>query len=296
MKAVAGNYIIRTVSRALDLLEQFQKCDAELGITDLSNRLKLEKNNVFRLVVTLKAKNYLEMNDSTGKYRLGMQTRALGQVAASRFNFASQVRPFLNELKQQCNEACYFSVIQGEYTYYLDGVDTDLPVRVDQRVGSSRSVYCTAAGRVLLAFMDPKKRDELLSGVEIKRVTERTITDVVLLKMELDNVAQKGYAVDNQEHDTGVMEVAAPVMDSHGEIVGALSILGPEIRLAGSRLERELIPLVCLSASRLSAALGHDLTRKLHPEIRTTPPKPQRKARKIATKTVISGNLKSAEA
>ncbi|OGU15140.1 MAG: hypothetical protein A2076_15775 [Geobacteraceae bacterium GWC2_53_11] len=291
MKAAPGNYIIRTVSRALDLLEQFQKSDTELGITDLSNRLHLEKNNVFRLVVTLKAKNYIEMNASTGKYRLGMQTRALGHVATRQFHFENQARPFLNELKQQCNEACYFSVIQGDYTYYLDGVDTDLPVRVAQRAGGSRPVYCTAAGKVLLAFMNSQKRQELLSGLELKRVTDRTITDISLLNMELAAVAKKGHAVENQEHDAGVMEVAAPVFDSYGELVGALSILGPEIRLAGSRLERELIPLVCLSASRLSTALGYSLAGKVFPAISTPPPKPQRKVRKIPTKPASFNGL-----
>lgn len=293
MKAAPGNYIIRTVSRALDLLEQFQKSDTELGITDLSNRLNLEKNNVFRLVVTLKAKNYIEMNVSTGKYRLGMQTRALGHVATRQFNFENQARPFLNELKQLCNEACYFSVMQGEYTYYLDGVDTDLPVRVALRIGSSRPVYCTAAGKVLLAYMSPQKREELLSGLEMEAITDKTITDVSLLNKELVSIAQKGHAVENQEHDTGVMEVAAPVFDSYGELVGALSILGPEIRLAGSRLERELIPLVCLSASRLSAALGYNLTRKIAPAVNTLPPKQQRKARKSATKPDKFSELKA---
>lgn len=293
MKASAGNYIIRTVSRALDLLEQFQKCDTELGITDLSNRMKLEKNNVFRLVVTLKAKNYIEINDSTGKYRLGMQTRALGQVATRQFNFEDQARPFLNELKQLSSEACYLSVMQGGYTYYLDGVDTDLPVRVAQRVGSSRPLYCTAAGRVFLAFMEPQKRDELLAGLEMKAVTDRTITDAGRLKTELDNVARNGHAVDNQEHDPGVMEVAAPVLDSHGVIVGVLSMLGPEIRLAGSRLESELIPLVCLSASRLSEALGYNRIRLQLPETVTQPAKPPRKARKIAIKPAIFNELKT---
>src|SRR6185369_663212 len=106
MKTAAENYIIQTVSRALDLLEQFQEGDAELGITDLSNRMKLQKNNVFRLVVTLKAKNYIEINNLTGKYRLGIKTRTLGQVATRHINLADQARPFLNDLKQQCHEDC----------------------------------------------------------------------------------------------------------------------------------------------------------------------------------------------
>jgi len=255
MKAVAGNYIIQTVSRAMDLLEQFQEGNAELDIADLSNRMKLQKNNVFRLVATLKAKKYIEINYSTGKYRLGIKTRALGQVATRLMDFSNQARPFLDFLKQKCHETCHFSVIKDGCTYYLDGVESDLPVRVAERVGSSRPLYCTAAGRVHLAFLETKKQMELLSASEMKELTANTITDPGLLQKELNNVLQKGYAIDDQEHDAGVMEIAAPVFDSNGSIIGVLSILGPEMRLAGSRLKNELLPLLCQSAARLSAAL-----------------------------------------
>jgi IclR family KDG regulon transcriptional repressor len=292
MKAVTGNYIIQTVSRALDLLEQFQEGDAELGITDLSNRMKLQKNNVFRLVATLKAKDYIEMNSATGKYRLGMKTRALGQVATRHINIADQARPFLNDLKQQCHEACYFSVIKEGYTYYLDGVESDLPVRVAQRVGSSQPLYCTAAGRVQLAFMERQRQMDLLSDSEMKGLTPRTITDPDLLIKELTNVVQQGYAIDDQEHDAGVMEIAAPVYDSNGAIIGALSILGPEMRLAGPRLKSELIPLLCHSASRLSITLGHCQAKETGAEISLPAVKPKLKTRKLEMNPYLFGGLK----
>ena len=292
MKAVGGNYIIQTVSRALDLLEQFQGGDAELGITDLSNRMKLQKNNVFRLVVTLKAKDYIEMNSSTGKYRLGLKTRALGQVATRHINLADQARPFLNDLKQQCREACYFSVIKEGYTYYVDGVESDLPVRVAQRIGSSQPLYCTAAGRVQLAFMEPQRQQDLLAGSEMKGLTPRTITDPGLLRYELDRVVAQGYAVDDQEHDVGVMEIAAPVFDANGAIIGALSILGPEMRLAGPRLKSDLLPLLCHNASCLSIAFGHCRAKEKTVERSHQPVKPKRKPRKLEIKPYVLGGLK----
>jgi len=293
MKAVAGNYIIQTVSRALDLLEQFQESGAELGLADLSNRMKLQKNNVFRLIATLKAKDYIEINNSTGKYRLGMKTRALGQVATRQMDVVNQARPFLGEVKQQCHEACYFSVIKEGYTYYIDGVESDFPVRVAQRVGMSQPLYCTAAGRVQLAFMEPRKQMELLSSEELKGLTPRTITDPDLLLQELKKVAKQGYAVDDQEHDTGVMEIAAPVFDSNGAIIGALSILGPEMRLAGARLNNELLPLVRQSASRLSNVLGYIRTREKSIETGLPTPIPKRKTRSPETKPYVFGGLKS---
>jgi IclR family KDG regulon transcriptional repressor len=242
----------------------------------------------------LKAKNYIEMNNSTGKYRLGIKSRALGQLATRQINFTNHARPFLDDLKLQCHEACYFSIIKEGYTYYLDGVESDLPVRVAQRVGSSQLLYCTAAGRVQLAFMEPQKQMDLLSGSEMKGLTARTITDPDVLKNELDKVAQQGYAIDDQEHDAGVMEIAAPVFDSNGVILGALSILGPEMRLAGTRLKNELLPLLCQNASRLSIVLGHCRAKGKVIETSLQAPIPKRKTRKLETKTnpYVFGRLK----
>lgn len=293
MKAVTDKYIIQTVSRALDLLEQFQGGDAELGLTDLGSRMNLQKNNVFRLVATLKAKNYIELNNSTGKYRLGIMTRALGQVATRQIDFVSHALPFLNDLKQQCHETCYFSAIRDGYTHYFEGVESDLAVRVAHRVGCSRPLYCTAAGRVQLAFMDPQKQKNLLSASEMKSFTDRTITDLARLQTELEKVALQGFAIDDQEYDAGVMEIAAPVFDSNGAIIGAISIVGPEMRLSGSRLEKELISLACLSASRLSSALGHCRIKKVPADVSLQPPKPIRKTRTRAVKTYVFGGLKT---
>ena len=264
-----NTYIIQTVSRALDLLELFQESNAELGISDLSRRLKLQKNNVFRLVATLKARNYIEMNDSTGKYRLGLKTRVLGQAAIRQTDFMSHARPILYNLKKLCRETCYFSVIKDSYTYYLDGVESDLPVRAAHRIGSSRPLYCTAAGKVQLAFLRQEEMIHLVHGTELARFTPCTITDPEALQGELRTIAQQGYAIEDQEHDTGVMEIAVPVFDCNGTIVGALSISGPAMRMNSERLENELAPLLRREASRLSDSLGR---RRDQPECGCTAP------------------------
>lgn len=251
-----NNYIIQTVSHALDLLEQFQKGDTELGITDLSNRLNLQKNNVFRLIATLKSRHYIEVNSSTGKYRLGLKTRELGQAAIQQTNFLDQARPILRSLKEQSGETCYFSVIKDAHTYYLDGIETDLPVRVAHRIGSRRPLHCTAAGKVQLAYLPPDELHQYFSTQELARFTPRTTTTKAALQNELARIAVQGYAVEDQEHDNGVIEVAAPVFDGRGTIVGALSISGPSMRVTGSRMVHELVPLICREAARLSGKIG----------------------------------------
>jgi len=241
----------------------------------------------------LKSKKYIEINNSTGKYRLGTQARALGQLATQQLDLVNHARPFLNDLKQQCHETCYFSVNKDGYTYYLDGVESDLPVRVVQMVGTSRPLYCTAAGRVLLAFMEPQKQMGLLSDSATKGLTVSTITDIDMLKKELYKVEQQGYAIDDQEHETGVMEIAAPVFDANGAIIGALSISGPEMRLAGTRLENELLPLVCQTAARLSGLLGYCRSKEAFSENSLPAVKPELKTRKPEMKPYVFGGLKT---
>jgi DNA-binding IclR family transcriptional regulator len=233
------------------------------------------------------------MNSFTGKYRLGIKTRALGQVARRVIDYAHQARPFLLDLKQECHETCYFSVIKDGHTFYLESVESDLPVRVAQQAGSSRPLYCTAAGKVQLAFMEPQRQLDLLSGSELKPLTPRTITDPEMLKIELHKAAQNGYAIDDQEHDAGVMEIAAPVFDSDGAVIGALSILGPEMRLAGSRLENELLPLLCQGAARLSTVLGYRRTRGLITEPGLQPLKPKVLTKKPEADAYAFGGMRS---
>jgi DNA-binding IclR family transcriptional regulator len=160
---------------------------------------------------------------------------------------------------------------------------------VAQQVGSSRPLYCTAAGKVQLAFVEPQRQLDLLSGSELKSLTARTITDHERLKIELLTAAQNGYAIDDQEHDDGVMEIAAPVFDSDGAVIGALSILGPEMRLAGTRLENELLPLLCQGAARLSTVLGYRRTA----EPGLPPLKPKLKTKKPEAEAHAFGGIRS---
>jgi IclR family transcriptional regulator, KDG regulon repressor len=127
----------------------------------------------------------------------------------------------------------------------------------------------------------------------LKRFTDGKITDPEELKNELDKVSQQGYAIDNQEHDAGVMEIAAPVFDSNGSIIGSLSIVGPEMRLSASLIENELLPLLCHSAARLSTLLGYCRTEEAITGPGLQPSKPRINTRKPVTGPYGFGGLKT---
>ena len=251
-----SEYIIQAVDHALDLLEQFQGDVDELGVTELSKRLKLHKNNVFRLLATLESRNYIEQNRVTENYRLGLKTLELGQTFIKQMGLLRQSRPVLESLVRECNETTYVAILKESHIIYLDVVETDLTVRVVPRVGSRLPAYCTAAGKVQLAYMTEEELDNYLPTKELKAYTPATITDRDAFKAHLKKIAEQGYAIDNEEMDIGVCCVGAPIRDYTRRIIGAVSISGPSMRFSKERIEKELIPLVVKAGEDISTKLG----------------------------------------
>lgn len=257
MRKEKSSYIIQTVTHALDLLEEFSGDEAELGVTQLSSRLGLHKNNVFRLLATLESHNYIEQNRTTGNYRLGLKNLELGQTVIRQMGLLRQAKPALEKLTACCNETSYVALLQDSDVIYLDGVESALPVRVVSRVGKRFPAHCTAAGKVHLAFMAAEELAQRFRGRELPCSTAKTIKDFQELKRELQGVTEQRYAIDVEEQELGVCCIAAPIHDYTKRVVGALSISGPVSRFTAERLTGDLIPLLLLSAAEVSASLGY---------------------------------------
>jgi DNA-binding IclR family transcriptional regulator len=255
-KKEKSDYLIQSVSHALDLLEQFHDEVDELGVTELSKRLKLHKNNVFRLLATLESRGYIEQNKVTENYRLGLKTLELGQTFVKQMGLLRQSRPVLEAVVRECNETSYVAILKDFHIIYLDVVETDLTVRVVPRVGSRLPAYCTAAGKVQIAYMSEEDLEQYLPTKELKPLTPNTLTDRELLKKQLRQVVENGYAIDDEELDIGVRCVSAPIRDYTRRIIGAVSISGPSMRLSMERIDKELVPLVKRAAEEISTKLG----------------------------------------
>ena len=119
------NYVIQSVSHALDVLEQFSGDADELGVTELSKRLKLHKNNVFRLLATLEARGYIEQNKATENYRLGIRCLQIGQTYVNQMGLLRQARPIMESLVRKCRETVYLSLLRRGMVVPLQSVEAD---------------------------------------------------------------------------------------------------------------------------------------------------------------------------
>ena len=251
-----ANYVIQSVSHALDVLEQFSANVDEIGVTELSKRLKLHKNNVFRLLATLEARGYIEQNKATENYRLGLKCLQLGQIYVNQMGFVLQAKVTLHELARTANESCYVAVKKGPAIIPLDFVEPNNPVRVVSLIGRTLPLHCTAPGKVHLAFESGEALTQSLPE-RLERYTDKTIVDRELLLRHLKEISASGYAMDNGEFMEEVMSVAVPIHDYTRSLVGSLTIAGPAHRLTPQRIEKEIVPLIMNGGSQLSNRLGY---------------------------------------
>jgi len=260
MKRPRSDYVIQTVRNAFRLLEAFRDAE-QLGVTELSRKLGLHKNNVFRLLATLEEAGYVEQCSDSDRYRLDVRCLELGQAYAQTRGLIQLSRPVLEALARDCGESAHLGAIRDFEVVHLDGVQAGHLIQTGLRVGRSLPVHCTALGKVLVAcgppdFLDHFERERLRPGIELEASTPATIVDPDKLREHLHAVASQGFALDVEECERGLCCAAAPVYEASGRLAGALSVSAPSFRLGDGILENTTVPALVQAADQLSRQLG----------------------------------------
>jgi IclR family transcriptional regulator, KDG regulon repressor len=252
------NYVIQSVAHALDVLEQFFGDVDELGVTELSKRLKLHKNNVFRLLATLEARGYIEQNKATENYRLGIKCLLLGRRYIHHMGLVRQARPILQDLARKCRESAYVAILRRDGVVPLEAAEPqDRAVRITPPVGITLPLHCTAAGKAHLAF-DTEEQLRSTLPEHLKRFTESTIIDRTLLLEQLGGAARDGYAADYGEFLEEVNSVAVPIRDYTRSVVGSIAVAGPAYRIPKERIVTDLAPTLLEAGGEISRRLGYN--------------------------------------
>ncbi|HUK34179.1 MAG TPA: IclR family transcriptional regulator [Vicinamibacterales bacterium] len=255
MRREKSNYMIQAVSHALDVIEQFGADPEELGVTELSKRLKLHKNNVFRLLATLESRGYIEQNRNTENYRLGLRCLQLGQRYVRQIGLLEQARVVMEHVSRTCKETALLAVYRKEGMVPVEAVETQQPVRIVPTIGELLPLHCTAVGKAHLAFVAADERDAALPRT-LQKFTDKTITEKAALVKHLQDVAQKGFAVDNGEYVADVCAVAVPIRDHTRSVVACLAVSGPAYRFTGERTANGIAPAVVDAGKQISSRLG----------------------------------------
>lgn len=249
-----GRYRVQVLERALRLLDLLAQSDADLGPTELGERLGLHRSTTHRLLQVLEQHQLIRKSHVEGKYGLGMRLFELGSRVVSQSDLATRSQPILRRLVDAAGETAHVCVLNDVDMVSVANVEGPWTLRTPSTVGRRTPLYCTSVGKVLLAYLPKAEQQRLLERVTLSRRTKRTITTRTALDAELQVIRRRGFGMDNEEIEEGLRCVGAPVFNHRGEVTAAISVAGPVFRVTRQRL-----PAIARAVKSAGRDLSHDL-------------------------------------
>ncbi|MER3401412.1 MAG: IclR family transcriptional regulator, partial [Thermoflexus sp.] len=222
---------IRSVAKALQILEAFDAERRTLRVTDLAHHLGLPKSTVHGLLRTLCDHGFVQQLDAGRLYAPGPKLLHLATMVDRDALLVEAAGGPLRELAHTTEETAKLGVRVGLSVVVLHAVESPRVLHTRGDVGVAAPLYCTALGKALLAFLPPDEQERVLQAVPLRAYTPRTITGLGPLRQHLASVRARGYATDVQEHEPDVRCVGAPLLDLRGVPVAAVSVSGPAQRM-----------------------------------------------------------------
>ena len=247
---------IQSIERACAILEAIAAARDGITLAELSKRLGLHTSTAFHLVQTLVALGYVRQVRDTKRYRIGRPLFTLAAAALDEVEMVSLATPILEQLSAGTGESGHFGVWSGGSVVVMARTPGTGAFQMTSNLGLVRPAYCTALGKVLLAFLSDRELDRFFAATELRALSARTITDPLRLRRELEAIRRTGIAYDDGEFDPEVRCVAAPVRDFTGRVSGVIGVSGPVWRLSLQALQGKAA-LVGRAAAEMSASLGY---------------------------------------
>lgn len=216
------------IGNAFKLIELVVANQAEgLNFTDILNDSGLPRSSAHRLLKELCALNVLTFDPETKTYKGGFSLAALGAHVTSNFDIRQNSRSALKAMHDDLGYVVTLSICGEERGIYIDKIESqDFGIRLHSEVGKSFPLHCTAMGKVHLAYGDATLVDRVIN-TGLAAHTQQTITSPDVLKVELQQVREQGYAIDDEEISRGLTCIGAPILGLEGEVIAALSLTAP---------------------------------------------------------------------
>jgi IclR family pca regulon transcriptional regulator len=225
-----------------------------LTIADVSRRTGLSRAVARRFLLTLGELGYVASDNRN--FRLTPRVLDLGFTFLSTMRLPDVAQPVMEELVSALHESCSVSVLDGQEIVYVVRVPAKRIMSIALVVGTRLPAYPTSMGRVLLAALEPAELEKYLAAAVLRPLTPRTLTDKSELRRILAKVRERGWASVDQEVETGLRSVAAPIRDRSGRTIAAINMSSHVSRVSLKDMRTHHLPAVIQAAGRISAMLG----------------------------------------
>lgn len=225
---------VHSVVRTLTVLEKLAFSSSPLSLAEISNDLRLPPSTTHRLLATLMWMGFVSQDKRTEHYQATLKLFNLGSVVLSRFNLSEKLLPSMRRIADQIGESVSLVVREGMEGVLLERIEGTQGVQIFSKYRRV-SLYCTAAGKAILAGFDSKGFEDFLARTTFKSLTTNTITSPAALRLEIEKVRRMGFAVDDEEMEKGARCVAVPLTLTN-DTVAAVSVSGLAPRMMPKRI------------------------------------------------------------
>jgi IclR family transcriptional regulator, KDG regulon repressor len=247
--------VVKPVHNAIRILEVLGQ-EQRLGVTRISQLLKLPKSSVHDILSTLHNDGLVEKDGERSHYSLGLRLFELGNMARANLELRRIATPFLRSLNEELDETVHLTVLDGWQVLYVECFESSKQLRTYSVIGVRAPLHCTAVGKAILAYFSEKQVSQMVRAMGLPRFTDNTITDRESLDRELARIRRSGYAVDNAEHEEGVRCIGAPIHNHESQVMASISVSGPSQRMSPAR-DEELGELLVSKTDEISRRLGY---------------------------------------
>jgi IclR family transcriptional regulator, pca regulon regulatory protein len=248
---------IASLAKSFQVLEALNTAGRAVGLTELAQLSGLDRSGVQRITHTLRVLGYLRQDPATKAFRLSGRMLEFGHTVLATDQVRERAQPHLEALNRRTGETLNLMELEGEEIVYVLRYPSLHAVSVDLHVGSRLPAYCTAAGRAILAHIDPAEALAHLKAARRTAMTRFTVTDLAGLKRSLEMVRAQGYALNDQEAFLGDLSVAAPLRNAQGRPLGAVNIAVPTPRWQLHDVSQKLVPQLMKAAGAIEKELRY---------------------------------------
>ncbi len=220
---------VKSLAKAIRLLECFSDSRPELGVTELAQMLDLQKSTVHNIASTFESLGYLSKNKESGKYYLGLKLLQFSYIINNHMGFRKFFLPYMQKIAREVNETVFLGIPHGAEVLYIECVFPMENLGGRNILGEHAPMYCTGLGKAMMAYLPLEKQEEY-AAYPLTKFTENTIITKEALLADMEEIRGRGYSIDNMEHEYGVTCIGIPVFGHDHNIVAAISVSAPSLR------------------------------------------------------------------
>ena len=226
-----------------------------MSLAELAAVSSLANSTAHRLLVSMKHLGYVEYDDTTGLWSIGIKAFSVGNAYLRKRDFVAQARPYMRELVAEVGETSNIAILKGDRHVFVGQVECKEVMRMVVQIGSEGHVHAAGVGKTLLSAMPEADALAIINRAGLPKLSEKTITTKQDFLQELKKVRECGYGLDDEEQTPGLRCIASNIYDEYGEAIAAVSISGPSVRIPDERIS-VVAEQVIAKAKAITHAIG----------------------------------------